>query len=109
MISSKFHAPLIALAKSDKKTQRLLIKSLNNQIIRVLAQIAANVIQGNIPLSTVQKRRVLKLKKVFRDLRDKTKPIQRRRILLAQKGGFLPFLIPLAAGAVGGLLGKTLG
>jgi len=107
-IHKKYHGPLIALATSDKKTQRHLIRVLSNQVIRILAQIAANVVNGNIPLTKKQLRKLSYHKTVLRSLRDKKRAGARRRILLRQKGGFLPFLIPLAASAVGGLLGKAL-
>lgn len=109
-IHKKYHGPLIALATiRDKKSRQALLKSLNPKIIRILAQIAANIINGDIKISEQQRKQLTKYKDLLRKLRDNKNIIARRRILINQSGvGFLPFLIPLIASTVGGLLHKTL-
>lgn len=107
-INNKYHPTLIALANSDKKTQKQLLKVLDDRVIRILAQIAQNVISGNIPLDKKQVKRLKRYKSTLRGLRDFKRTAVRRDILLNQTGGFLPFLIPIIASAVGGLIGKVL-
>jgi len=106
-IHKKYHPVLIALARSDHRTQKTLLRSVGPEIVRILARIAANIISGDFPLNPRQKRRLRPYQKTLLSLRDN--PKGRRRTLLKQKGGFLPLLIPLIASAVGGLLGKSLG
>lgn len=55
-INPQLHGSLIALASSNKNTQHQLIRVLDRQVIRILSQIAQNILSGNIPL----KRRKLK-------------------------------------------------
>lgn len=107
-ILSKYHGALIALATTgDARVRQALLRSLDPKVIQLLAQIAANVINGNIAVTESQRKRLSHYKRVLRKLRDNKSYISRRKALIKQKRGFLPFLIPLAAGTLGGMLGKV--
>lgn len=103
-VGAKHHPILIALAKGDIKLQRQILRQADESLIRLISQIAANLITGNIQLNKSQKARLQKHKFILRELRHRgTSLQQKRKLLLKQKGGFLPFIIPLVSTALGGL------
>lgn len=107
-ILRKYHGPLIALATTrEGKNKQALLRALDPKVIQILAQIASNIVNGDIKITESQRKKLTRYKDILRKLRDNKNIHTRRRILIRQKGGFLPFLIPLAASALGGVLGKV--
>jgi len=107
-IDKKYHPFLISLATSDNKTRKQLLKTCDKKSIKLIAQIAANVISGNIKLSPQQLKRLKHYKTTLRELRHRrTSLANKRTLLLKQRGGFLPFLVPIIASAVGGLVSRV--
>ena len=104
----KHHPLLIALAKANPKVQKHLLKTCDDSCIRLLTQISSNLITGNIHLKPNQRKRLSSFKHILRELRHRGTPIsEKRKLLIKQKGGFLPFLLPIAASALGGLISQV--
>ena len=73
--------------------------------IKSLAEIAKNLLAGNIPMTTSQRNRLRPYKKSIKFLALKKNAISRKRRAL-QRGGafFIPLLTSLASGLLGSLL-----
>ena len=108
MIPEKFHYYLLALAKAHTAEQRRrLIIAADPQIIELICEIAFNLIRGNIEVTEHQMKQLSPHRAILRKLVKKNISLQRKKHILAnQRGGFLPFLIPIISSLAGGLLGK---
>jgi hypothetical protein len=99
---------LLALASAKPKVRTLILKSLDKGTIKILAQIAANILHGNIPLDNKRKHMLRKYHRVLSFLRNKYTPMEHKREALIQQGGFLPFLLPIISSVAGALISKAI-
>ena len=106
VIPKSYHPMLLALVSAKPKVRHLILKSLDGATIRILAQIAANLLHGNIPLDTHQKRKLRKFRRLLAILRNKYTSLEHKRRALIQHGGFLPFLIPIISSIAGALVSR---
>jgi len=96
---------LTLLAKTkDKKRRNKLIDAGDNNEIRAISECIMNIIQGNVPITKSQLKQLKQHKNVLRSLSKKCYSMKRKKIILKQKGGFLPALLPMALKAIGGFL-----
>ena len=107
VIPKKYVPMLLALASAKPKVRTLILKSLDEGTIHVLSQLAANIVHGNIPLSTRDRRKIRKFKRVISFLQDKYTPSTVKRDALIQQGGFLPLLLPIVSSIAGALISKA--
>jgi hypothetical protein len=104
MFTKRQTSILNTLSKSRPKERKTILTGVDNDIIRILAEIALNVLHGTVRLSQAQIRRLKRHKQILRALASKRIPIKSKRaIVLKQRGGFLPLLLPIVASALGGL------
>ena|SRR6476469_3588337 len=100
------YAPLLRklhrLSTKDKK--KLLNETLDREFINCICECCKNVIKGNIPLTTNQKKALLRHKKTFRKLVLKKTPTKQKRRLI-QTGGFLGALLTPLISILGNLFG----
>ncbi len=107
----KLYLPLLArLAKSSGKTRSDALKQCDKTVISVLSEIALNCIKGNIPLSTVQYKRLRRYARLLEDLSKKRTSLKTKKRLI-QRGGFLgallgPILGAIAPAIFGAIAGK---
>jgi len=102
-----YQTELRALCKCKGKKRKLLIQKASGGVIRTIAQVAKNTINGNIRLSPRQKQRLRRHKKTLRALSLARSSIKRRRRFLLQKGGaFLPLLAPILSAVAGSLFNR---
>lgn len=94
---------LTVLCKCGPKQRSELIKTADNQLIKVICDCAENVLAGQVPLTPKQKRKLARHKKLLRELRGKKSLVTKRK-RLSQSGGFLPALLAPILGVVGGLV-----
>lgn len=100
-----YRSELRALCKCKGKQRKLILQKASGGLIRTIAQVAKNTINGNIRLSPRQKLRLRRHKKTLRALSLAKSSIKRRRRLLLQKGGaLLPLLLAPIVSAVAGSL-----
>ena len=106
MSSLKHHLnELRAICKCKSKKRKTLLKDSSGGVIRTIAQVGKNVLNGNFKLSPRQKQRLRRHKKTLRALSQKRSSIKSKRKLLIQKGAaFLPLLLAPILSAVAGSL-----
>lgn len=109
MIPEKFHYYLTALAKAHTQAQtKRLIESADPRIIKIICEIALNILNGNVELSNRQLQKLSPRRHCMRKLVNKSFSLGRKRQLLSnQKGGFLPLLISTLAGGILGSIFNT--
>ena len=95
----------------NSKLRNKYLKDANDCVIDAISEIAKNCLTGNVPLKTCDFKQLSKYQKLLRKLSKKS-PVVKRRNLIIQSGGFIPFLIPpalsLIASVVGELIGKRI-
>ena len=102
----KRYAPLLRrLSKlSAKDRKKVLKKYLTKDVICCISECCKNVIKGNVPLNSNQKRTLLRYKNNLRKLAlKKTSSKQKKRII--QSGGFLGALLSPIVSILGNLFG----
>ena len=83
---------LKVLAHASPKQCRGIIEGAKNDLILTMCECASNCLNGNVPLSVSQKRKLAAHKHNLRSLADKSVSLKKKRKIL-QKGGFLGALI----------------
>ncbi len=78
------------------KLRKTLLGKLNKNCIKAICECCINTLNGNIPLTTRQKKTLSKHKKTLRHLSNRKVPLVKKRQVILQKGGFLNVLIPAA-------------
>jgi hypothetical protein len=74
-----------------------LLKIVNTDVIRMLAEIALNILRGNVKLTKHQFLRLGRYKQSLRTLGNRKVSLKNKRQILGQQGGFLPLLLPVIA------------
>jgi hypothetical protein len=109
----KQRAYLELLAKGKPKLRKVILQQADRELLESLREICINILRGSISLNPKQRAQLYRHRKLLRDIsKTKQQKILRQK-LIRQKGGFLPFLLPLvpaliaagkaaALGAVGG-------
>ena len=91
----------------DPHIHRLVIRRSPDGVIKAICNAALNVQRGDIELSEKQKAQLRRHRSVFKALVSRKVSIKRKRAVL-QKGGFLPFLLPLIGAIAPAILGAIL-
>lgn len=108
MKNVKQHYPLLSVLATTTPQQRIaILKTASSRQINSICEICKNVLAGNVPVN------IKKLKKYKRNIRalaaKSTSLNHRRKILINQKGGFLPLILPGVISLIGGIIGKAIG
>lgn len=75
-----------------KRKKELLARG-GPRIHRILREISANILRGNVRLSPAQRKNLRKYKRNIRALALKKTPMKKRVSMISQKGGFLGHLL----------------
>lgn len=99
---------LHALAKGSQPQRKGILQGAKKDLLETICECALNVLHGNVPLSSSEKRKLKSHKHTLRNLCNRKIALQnKKRKLLNQKGGFLPALIaPIIASLVGDIAVK---
>ena len=90
----KDHLPeLRALTKSKPRQRKAYLQHANKALITCLSECCANTLKGNVPLTSSQKKTLLRYKKHIRQAADKSSSHKARRDIFVQKGGFLSAIL----------------
>lgn len=104
----KKHLPLLRhMAKCNSKECQHIAMGLSNQVIRLIAQIAVNVMNKNLPIS--QTETVARLARYKKQLKEVTQPktsLEKKRNIIEQEGGFLGTLLGIAVPLISSLIGS---
>lgn len=85
---------LIEIAKAKTiKEQREIIARSPNCIIYAISEICLNILNGNIPLTPSEKRKLIKYKNHIRLLANKKETVKTRKVVVNQVGGALSGLL----------------
>lgn len=94
--SKKDVARLRVLNTCSVKLRKDLIKKFPQSCINCICECCLNTLKGNVPLNSQQKKSLSRHKHTLRLLADKKVPVNKKRKVLIQKGGFLNILLPAA-------------
>ena len=108
MVSSRLrkYAPLLRyMLKGKRPIVRALLNEADRDIVNVFCECALNVVNGNVPLTSSQRRQLKKYKKAILLILNKSASLKRKKKAL-QTGGFvgallsavLPAIISVATG-----------
>ena len=100
---------LKTLQKCNDQTRKKLIESATPDQIRALTEIAMNIVCGNFPIAEHKFKKLSLHKDSIRKLSKRTLSHKKKKHLLLQKGGFLPFLISPVLSALGAIAGRAIG
>ncbi len=108
------HADFLSVICRRSKTHRqVLLETATPAQIRAVAELALNVLSGNVKLSPKEKKQLSGFKQELRLLANKKLSLRKKRQVIVQRGGFIGALLaPLAsilAPVVGSLLGNLFG
>lgn len=96
------------LSKANKQQQKAILQAANKELIECLCECALNIVNGNVPLKNSDLQKLQKHKSRLRGLSDPSIKIKEKRILLQQKGGFLPILLAPILSLAGQLLANSI-
>ena len=90
---------VLALTEASPKYRKKMIREAPKGVVDCISECCHNVLKGNVRLSDAQKRHLHSRRQQLRQLADKKVSVCKKKIILNQKGGFLPlmFLAPLLA------------
>ena len=93
------------LLKTKRSTAKAFIQAADKNTVNGLCECCLNILKGNVPLTSAQKRRLGKHKQTLRLLaRKKRLSLRVKKKALLQKGGFLGALLGPIISTVGSLL-----
>lgn len=98
---SEYKTLLYTFNKLPKNIQKLLIKNINKEFVKVLCEICLNLTEGNIVLTNENKNKIKHKNFIIKALADKKKSLAKKTKYLRQRGGFI---IPLLTGIIGPVL-----
>lgn len=93
-ISAKARKTFALIAKSNPKTIKKILKTVDKDFIRAISEVSLNILQGVIPLHHQKKKQLSKYKSNLRGLVKKDTVTNKKKI--AQRGGFLKTLVSIA-------------
>ena len=104
---NKVKSTLILLANSTPAAAKKIIKNSNRDVLKAISEICLNILNGFVPLTHAQKKKLKRYRNPMRELTEKkTKVTARRRLL--QRGGFLGTILsvglPLLIKGLGSLI-----
>lgn len=85
------------LYKSKPSVRKVIVSKAGPDFINALCELALNILNGNVPLTTKQYKKLNKKKSVIRLVADKKVKVFKKKKVLNQHGGFL---VPLLAAAL---------
>jgi len=98
----KYAALLRTIQKARPDLRRSLLKLADEQLIRCLCECASNTLKGNVNLTPVERRKLVRHKKILRRIVKKGESWKTKRKVIVQSGG--AFLLPLLAPILGTVL-----
>jgi hypothetical protein len=84
---------LKVLQKAKPNLRKNILKAADNSLIQCLCECSHNILNGNIKLTSGQKKTLKKHRSNIRLLARREGGVRKKRDLLVQSGGFLPALL----------------
>ena len=88
-----------AMSQKTLKSRKDVLRYLANRdcIYKAMREISINILNSNIPLNKKQIKKLNNHAKTIKALKCGTKNKRRRKELVIQSGGYLPFILPILA------------
>lgn len=106
-LSKKQVRDLELIKTCPKALRKQILKTLPSRSVKAICECTLNVLKGNVPLSTYQKKSLSKYKTTLRKIGTKKGTLFHKKKLIVQQGGFLNILIPAALSVLTGLINGT--
>ena len=87
-IKENYHA-LHVLKHARPKLRKAIISNCDRDLLNCISECVLNVLKGNVALTGSVKRRLSKHRLAFQKLVDRRVPLQCKKWLILQRGGFL--------------------
>lgn len=87
-----------------KPLRKQLLKKLPLRSIKTICECTLNALEGNIPLTSSQKKSLRKYKSPLRKIATKKGSLFSKKKLIIQNGGFLNILVPAALSVLTNLI-----
>ena len=101
---------LQSIANSKSKYQKICINIGDKNLIKAICDICSNILNKNIDISEVDRLKLKSYKKIIRELAQDSKisnhSIDKKKLIINQKGGFLNILIPAVVSGIASLIGS---
>ena len=81
-----------------------LLKKLPLRSVKGICECSLNVLNGNLPISSQQKKKLRKYKVTLRKIANRKESLPKKKKIIIQEGGFLNILIPAAISAISTLI-----
>lgn len=109
-LKRNWHMLKILMKAKKPKHRRAILDSGNDDLVMAICEIVDNVLRGTVKLKSADKQKLVHYKKVMRDIANKrVAKKQKKKLLLSQKGGFLPVILAPALALVASLVGEVVG
>lgn len=95
------------IKKCPKALRKQLLEKLPLRSVKAICECSLNVLKGNIPLTSQQKKSLSHYKSTIRKVGSKKGALFQKKRLIIQNGGFLNILIPAALSVLTGLIHGT--
>lgn len=106
-VEANQHA-LHMLCSCNKKVKIAILETANPELIKSIIESVLNVMNGNVPLSKLNRKKVRKHMKNLRKITDPSASYASKKNIIVQRGGFLiPILTSVLAALVGRLISKS--
>jgi len=97
----------ISRIKNYKARQKILNEFNGEECIyKAIKEMAVNVVNGNIKLSRIQRTKLAKYKSFIKEAAKPTNSKLKRKRVIVQSGGFLPYLVPVVLSLLSSILAK---
>lgn len=101
---------LQSIANSKPKYQKICINIGDKNLIKAICDICSNILAKNIEISEIDRLKLKSYKKTIRELAQDSKisnhSIDKKKLIINQKGGFLNILIPAVVSGIASLIGS---
>jgi hypothetical protein len=94
------------LHNTNSRQRKELIRTASKDQILSVCECAFNILQKNVQLTPYQLKQFRKAKRIVYKIADRTVPINTKKKVLEQSGGFLPLLLAPIVGSILGALAE---
>jgi len=94
---------LKVLKEADSKTRKSILKSVDKEVIRIICECALNILRGNVPLDSEEKKELEKFKIIVRKLIKRGESWKKKKQYLQTGHGLnlIPILLsPILSGVI---------
>lgn len=93
------------LCRSNTKVSKTILKHASPDLIKSITECSHNVLKGNVPLTSSQKKRLARYKQSLRNLSKKSTSIKHKKKII-QQGGFIGALLRPIVSVLGQIIGS---